>query len=604
MDKDVERVSYRCINILETIDFFSQVLHPEQLEAYGYNYIHQLLELERSMIFMKNASGSHLILKGATNVPVEGYAIELTERVKELATKVGVVLYGDLGRYLPEDLMAILPANMLIPLIVAEELIGLIITDSWHGDTQEDFTFVEAVKKMINNAFYTGIQMIENRNFKQEADRKLYDQMLMHQIVRMMLSELEIDQLLGICVDGIRELTASAQTSLFLIDEQVGCLKLKHYEDLIHYRKAYGEVHWKREHVPKKMIYHLSEDKGELLEAIGKNGLLVLEQIGAKYLVLLKKSPVIGFLTVGETVAGQVYTSSTLEMVESIMGTVCIAIENAKHHQDLKHKHKQLTESYQAMKTLSKTIEVIGGAEDFEEFSALLAQDISLQLGLGQYLVAKKTKAGFEVVHSSIPELEQLVLTLTEEGKEELGKGLILDFSPNSSGKYILDYSVNELLSEQVLMSPIVEKGIEENELEIIGLIIGSNFSHEIGQFEISYLEAISQGATPLFKRFMTEQKVEALSSGGTLQRFLEELERKDEEQRNYWMPYRVYYKKATWHLSDPKLNEEHGRFYRIGKAVFGFYYAEELVDTSDFEGYFEGSYEEVLKAVEDYLNE
>lgn len=603
MDKDVERINDHSVNILETIDFFSQVLHPEQLEVYGYNYIHQLLKLERSMIFMKNPSGSHLVLKGATNVNVDAAEIELTDRVKELATKVGVVLYGDLDRYLPESLMAIMNANMLIPLIVAEELIGLIITDSWKKGSEEDFTFVEAVKKMINNAFYTGIQMIENRNYKHEADRKLYDQMLMHQIVRMMLSELEIEQLLGICVDGVRELTASAQTGLFLIDEQVGVLKLKHFEDLVHYRKAYGEVSWASGVPAQKMIYDLNLDKAELAEAIGREGIDVLEQIGTKYLVLLKKNPVIGFLTVGDTVAGQIYSQATLEMVESIMGTVCIAIENANHHQKLKLKHKQLEESYQAMKTLSNTIEVIGGAGDLEEFSALLAQDLSIQLGLGQCGIAKKVREGFEVVHCSIPELEQSLFTLTDTGLSEIGKGLVLDFQPESASKYVYEIAVSELFSQQFLLSPLFERGIDDNEPEIIGLVMGTDFNHEIGQFETSYLEAISQGATPLFKRFISEKEVKRLANGNPLQPFLDELVKRDEEQRHYWMPYRLYYKKARWHLSSVDLNGEPERFYRIGSGVFAFYYVEELVDTSEFDGYFEGSYEDVLQSVENYLN-
>lgn len=593
------------MNILETIDFFSQVLHPEQLEEYGYLYIHNLLMLQRSMIFMKNTDGDKLILKKTINVSLTAYEIELTENVKELATKVGVVVHGDLQRYLPSELFAHMEATMLLPLIVGEELIGFVITDSWEGASPEDYTFVEAVKKMINNAFYTGIQMIENRNFKQQTDRKIYDQMLLHQIVRMLLSELDIEELQKICVDSMRELTASAQTGLLLHDPQVGRLCLKHYEDLRHYRKAYGELEWSENHVPKRMVYEFSVHKEELLDAMGKDGVKFLEQIGTRYIVLLKKNPVIGFLTLGDAVGGQQYTHSTLEMAESIMGTVCIAIENAHNHLELKLKHKQISASLQAMKTLSQSLEVINTATDLEELSSLMAQDLSLHLGLGKCLVAKRSGDHYEVLYSSEPSLVNLRFAMRSEGEEGLGRGLVLDFRRGGLGAYIDSASLLNSFDEQTLLVDISSPSIIEGEKDHIGLILGSDFGQEIGQFELSYIEALSKGAAPLFKRHYIEASASKVCGMTDLERFMGMLLVRDEEQSKYWMPYRLYYKKTKWqlrHLEEVDPLDQH--IHRLGNTLFAFHYVESLDDTSGYDGYFEGSYEEVLLGVEDYLNQ
>lgn len=594
-----------CVNILETIDFFSQVLHPEQLEEYGYLYIHNLLSLQRSMIFMKNKEGNMLVLKKTINVDLSDFEIELTESVKDLATKVGVVVHGDLRRYLPESLFEYMEASMLIPLIVAEELIGFVITDSWVGSSPEDYTFVEAVKKMINNAFYTGIQMIENRNFKQQTDRKIYDQMLLHQIVRMLLSELDIEALQRICVDSMRELTASAQTGLMLFEPQVGRLCLKHYEDLKYYRKAYGEIDWSPDHMPKRMVYDFALHREELLEAVGVEGVKFLEQIGTHYIVLLKKSPVIGFLTLGDTVGGQVYTHSTLEMAESIMGTVCIAIENAHHHLELKLKHKQISASLQAMKTLSQSLEVINTASDLEELASLMAQDLSLHLGLGECLVAKRSDQDYVVLYSSDPALNNLRFTVREEGKEGLSRGLVLDFAKGGLTAYIDSPSLINTFNEQTLLVDISSPSILEGEKDHMGLILGSQFGRELGQFEMSYVEALSKGAAPLFKRHLIEATA-AKSCGLTdLERFMAMLAIRDEEQTSYWMPYRLFYKKHKWQLINPEEGiglESH--MHRLGNTIFAFHYVEALDDTSEYDGYFEGSYEQVLRDVEDYLNQ
>lgn len=112
--------------ILEAIDFFTQVLHPEQLETYGYEYVHTALKLESSQLWMKCDDAMHWKASRGINPIYEPF--EVTPQIARLATKVGVVLTSGLEEYLPSDIMTDYHPNFMLPLIVADELIGLIIS--------------------------------------------------------------------------------------------------------------------------------------------------------------------------------------------------------------------------------------------------------------------------------------------------------------------------------------------------------------------------------------------------------------------------------------------------------------------------------------------
>ncbi len=585
-----------CFNILETIDFFSQVLHPEQLEEYGYQYVHQLLQLESSVIYMGQEKEKGFALKGMLNVEGALPFFERTHLIDELATKVGVVLHGDLTRYLPKAILEAYPATLLMPLIVAEELIGIILGTGWQGQSPEDFTFAEAVKKMINNAFYTGIQMTESRSFKVQMDRKFYDQMLLHQIVRVMLSQLDMEQLIKICVDGIRELTASAKTGFFLRDERSGKLQLRHFEDLITFKKHFEALWLDFDAKGHKIVYQVKEDEDVLVELFGEGILHTCAALEAHYLVLLKSDPIIGFVTLGPTVGEQVYTESTLEMVESIMGTVCIAIENVKAHMALQQQHEQLQETLRAMKDMSASLHIISSASDLNELCALTIQNLNIQAGFGECFIAIREKHGFRIVSATASEKEGEYFSLTDRALGELQSGFIMDFDCLSLQNYIQND-----WQGQSLIFPI-QLGEAEFFDECEGLVVCSYFSHSLRQYEVRYAEMLIKGIAGLFKQLGSRLRTSQVENTKTL--FLAQLEKYDHDRDAFWMNYRVYYRYQAFSFSENlSTDSQEIKGYQFGTYEFVLVYEEQFFNEAMFEGYFEGTVEEIIEKMEMLIN-
>lgn len=586
-----------CDNILETIDFFSQVLHPEQLEEYGYQYVHHLLGLENSAIYMKNEASKGFELRGCLGVNGILPYFEKTSQISQLATKVGVTLHGDLSRYLSEEILKSYPANFLMPLIVAEELIGIILGRGWKGESEEDFTFAEAVKKMINNAFYTGIQMIETRKFKIEMDRKFYDQMLLHQIVKIMLSQQDMDQLIKMCVDGIRELTASAKTAFFLLDERSGKLKLKHYEDLLHFQKHYEALTVEAGASAHKILYHVASDAHFLKKIFGEDVLKRVAKFEAEYLVLLKNEPVVGFITLGPTVGDQIYSESVLEMVESIMGTVCMAMENVNAHAALKQSNDQLKETLSAMNDMSRTLSVISSASSLTELCELTMQNLNIHSGFGECHLAIKQGEGFSVITSQCDERIGEYFTLSEHAVKALESGFVMDFDCMSLPRFVL----REWLG-QTLIFPIK---LSEDDLNdsVEGLVICGFFEKNMGQYEVQYAQMLIKGIAALFIQLGKKRESAEIKSPEAV--FLEALEKFENDRQTYWIDYVVYYRYAPIRLDlENYRRRRETQLFRLGTYEFEIFYREQAVNEAAFDGLFEGTREEILEAIEKMLNQ
>lgn len=597
MDKEIQH-AMRCEKLLEAIDFFSQILHPEQLAEYGYTYIHEVLGLNSSYILMRDETQAQLVLKGLKGPQLMLEPIQLTDQVKRLATKVGVVLTTDLEAYLPEGLMSAYQPNFLMPLIVADELIGMILSNDWKGSSPEDLMFAEALKKLVNNAFYTGIQMEKNQEYKKQMDRKLYDQMLLHQLVEVAISEREVDQVIKNCVDGLRELTASAQTSFCLVDAHSGKIGVKHYTDLITFKNVYGEVAWRSHVEPKRMTYSVKEDREELEAMFGSIDLF--ERLESQYVILLKMNPVIGFVTLGAPLGTQLYTKSTFDLIESIMNTVCIAIENANHIGVLKNQQNLLNSTVEAMTQLGDSIKTVNSAIDLPELSDLLFQSVNLFAGIDESALAVRVESNvYKILQSTDEELKDTTFKLTDLGNNMIERGLVLDLNTGSLPDYMEGLG-SKFDQNQSLIAPIEVVGLTENMGGPVGLLIGLNMNRKFLNYELKYVETLASSVAPIMRQLIDKEALTVAQEKTEAQRFLEALEAYEKHKQELWMDYRVYYKHNEEKLFAPKPSLLPDRpTYVLGKLCCCFAYEEEPIDETYFEGSLVGTPDEITEALE-----
>lgn len=598
MEQRQQKKGERCEKLLEAIEFFSQVLHQDQLVEYGYQYIHQALCLESSLLYMKSDDKKSLYLRGASDCETEVQRFDLTSKSKTLATKVGVILNDDLAVYLPEELIKKYQPNFLMPLIVADELIGLIISNDWHDPDLEDYHFAEALKKLINNAFYTGMQTEKNRQFMQLMDRKLYDQMLLHQMMAHAITALELDQLIRHCVDGIRELTASGQTSFCLLEDHSENIVVKHYTDLKYFKKVHGTVIWNVTEQPVKMTYSVERDAKALALLFGQTDLF--RRLGAQYVILLKCSPVIGFVTLGQPVGDQVYSQSTFDLIESIMSSICIAIENANHLSVLNDQKKLLNSTVESMTQLAHSIKTVNSAEDLSELSELVFRCMNLFAGIDQALLARRISAGTYIVsHSTDEAYIDWEFSLSPKCLEQLEKGLVLDFAVDSLRDYVLGFEPHSA-GRNTLLAPIDIVHMEEGGIGPQALLVGLNMERQFLNYEVHYVETLASSVAPVFHQLDQREVLVRSHQKSEEQRFLEALELHEAQKQNYWMDYKVHYKRRRDGLFGPKGTLAADREnYRLGNLICCFAFEEELFSEDLSEGSISGSPEDIKNALE-----
>lgn len=492
-----------CEGILEMIDFFSQVMHPELIEEYGYRYIHDILNLEASAIYMVKEPKA-LYLAQFINVEGLPQSIDLTPQFNELATKVGVVLFEDISVYF-QNAKTFDFANFLMPLIVADQLIGFIVAKRSNDWQHEDYTFAEAAKKMVNLAFGTGLQMTENKKFKELMDRRIYDQMLLSHLSKLLLKHLDELELIQAAVDGIRELTASSQTAFFLKDEKTKLLEVKHFSDLKHFNRIVGHMPVISSVPLVKQTYSIKDDHATLLGYFGEEGLKLLAKVGARQLIFLTTDQMVGFVTLGDSVSGEPVSDVVLPLVESIMGSVLIGLENAKQFRLLTQQKQDLAQSLKAMEAISKTMNNLSGASDLTELAELLLMTLVFELGVSSGVVYYKTSDNAYGSYATygLSQIESGLLDtvkLTENSLCELQSGWLTAYETGTISHYLTDEdgSLQAVFDEHnLLMIGIWPKSLEIGSYPEC-LFLGINLQKTFSQFERYFAETMIQGVSPL----------------------------------------------------------------------------------------------------------
>lgn len=501
-----------CEGILEMIDFFSQVMHPELIEEYGYRYIHEILGLEASAIYMVKEPRA-LYLAQFIGLDCLPGTLEINRSFEDLATKVGVVLFEELHIYFEND-SAFEFANFLMPLVVADQLIGFIVASRPKTWQYEDYTFAEAAKKMVNLAFGTGLQMTENKKFRELMDRRIYDQMLLSHLSKLLLQHLDETELIQAAVEGIRELTASSQTGFFLKSEYSNVLELVHYSDLKHFNRLIGHMAIQGEVPLLKLTFSLDEpeDYRLLLAYFGNDGLEMLRKVGASRIVFLSDKEIIGFVTLGETVAGERLSEVVMPLVESIMGSVRIGLENAKQFKLLNRQKQELSQSLKAMEAISKAINNLSGAADLNELAELLLMNFVFQLGVASGAVYFKDEHhGYKMAACyGMTQIEEQVVTevnLSEQCLAELRTGWLTGYEANAINLYLIDNAceLEALFGDKTfLMTGIWPKSLEESTYPEC-IFIGFELEKVFSQFEKYFTEALIQGVSPLISLLKTK---------------------------------------------------------------------------------------------------
>ena len=586
--------------LISSISFFSQILHVDQLSKYGYQHIHELLEVNNSSVYIKSSDNASYLLANWTGTRPSIDEIPASSALDSIATKVGHVITKDFQRYFSAEFLAEYPLEIMLPIIVKQELYGFFIANEFStSGGKPDPEFIEAIKSLVNAAFFVGIQWEHNTKNELEMNQKLYDLLLLHQVNRLLISELDMDNLSHLCVDAVRELTASTATGFAFIDERTGRIALRSYTDIVDFSDLYLEMEWIGGDKPENMIYELEED-WPLLEQLFNTPQL-FRKMKASHIILLAKDKVNGFITIGKPISGIPYDQQTLELIESIASTIMIAVENAIHVNQIKLQNKMLAASYNTLTNLNRAIKALNSSESLEELGTAVLQTLSLRCCMTEGYIAiwDEREESYTISSAIQPAQTGEKIVLTQYGANSLARGLVMDTRPDSFCNYIKE-ETGDILPAVTMIAPISLDMIHEQHNGLLGMIVCKGHSATIEPQWLNFTEALASSIAPTVKHLLNMQECRTTPE----ELFLRDLNKMEKEKKTQSLDYKVFYKKHSFPLFTriditPYANY---RIHIIHQMILALVYSDELVDGTIFDGCLTGSIDDILLLI-NYLD-
>ena len=471
---------YRYTGLVQAIDFFSQKLVFEQIIDAAFDFLNELLLVDKSAIYVLEKDT--YVVKKVKGCKQEVSNIKMTPELNNLAAFYGNVVTGKdkILNFFDPELIDLLSINTVVPLIIEGDLYGFILLYN-KTSGEDDYIISEALMRLINNALgdYSRYEKLEKVN--RELDEKIFNLFAINQSSKVLLSDLRMEALYSISVDVFSELTRSKVTGFVLFDERSDRYVLKGFKD-VYYKtkdvtirlmlKSSGNID------TNKLIINLKDQKdcdyfNSLFE---EDSVLVgeqLAQLDAIYVVLiLKNKQILGFVTLSETVTDSEYSDSIFELIESLAASTYTALTNAKLFEVVNEQKAQIQKKLDKLISLSN-----------------LTRNISNSVRTGTLIdVATKTlQVSFNVDKGAF------CLYKKETNEFEFSKTINLDhistksITPNSNWKRIFEGDHVYAVGEKNI-TEYFEEGFAEEIGDAQGVLIVPIF---IDMLEIELLGAI-----------------------------------------------------------------------------------------------------------------
>ncbi|MCD8500568.1 MAG: GAF domain-containing protein [Bacillaceae bacterium] len=124
--------------------------------------------------------------------------------------------------------------KLVIPLIIDSELFGFIISNGKiiNAFEEDDFHILNALMRLFNNALENSRHFEDLKKSNAILDQKLFNLFIINQSTKVLLSELDIDQLTATATDVFSEVSGSQVTTLGIYDELTEKVKLASYRNV------------------------------------------------------------------------------------------------------------------------------------------------------------------------------------------------------------------------------------------------------------------------------------------------------------------------------------------------------------------------------------
>lgn len=444
--------------LVQAIEFFSQKLNFEQIIDAAFGFVNELLEIEKSAIFI--LQGSSFVLKKLKGYESAIVHIKNCSELQNIAILHGTLLYSRrlLLRYFDESVLEAYSVNAVIPLIIENNLYGFIfISKEPSGELSGDeYIISESLMKLFNNALEGYKRYEELQRVNRDLDEKVFNLFAINQSSKALLSELSLELLYNLSVDVFAELTQSSSTGFILYDEHSESFKLKAYKDTLNQGVTFDislTFNKAARMDPNRIILDISNDLDIMyFNNIFVEGIEQIRQLQSSFLVLLvKNTKLLGFVSLGQTVTGYGYKKSVFELIDSLASATYTALSNAYLFKQVYDQKKLLKSKLDKLVSLNRLMRNINSSESVDTLIELTLKTMNIAFGVEKVIIGlyDKDKEIFNIsgtigFETSVSELKvtscwkrifegDTVYEATAKGVEKyIGTTLLKDIEPVS----------------------------------------------------------------------------------------------------------------------------------------------------------------------------
>jgi hypothetical protein len=532
-DEKLNTKLYRYTGLIKAIEYFSQRLNQEQIIDAAFDFINELLTLEKSAIFIIKSNSCYLQKH-------KGYSDDMsvtadTVNLQSLARMHGAILYdrSSLAKYFDSTTIDKYGVTALTPLIIDGSLYAFILMSRKTAGVLDDDDYIisEALMRLINNSLNNFKSYGDLQNSNRELDEKIFNLFAINQSSKVLLSELDLDALYKLSVDVFSELTQSSFTGFVLHDGKTGKYTLKAYKDVYFSKEPVNIKLTPAEEAAldiNKIIINVSDDTDrEYFNSIFFEGIDALLPLKALFVVLLiKNGQILGFVTLGKTTTGNSHNTSDFELIESLASSTYIAISNAQYIKQIADQKKMIQGKLKKLISLNKLIKNINSALKTETLMELTLRTLeeAFDVRMGMMALYNHEKQEFNL--SNELKTETGIKTIKpNKNWSRIFKGKVICINRwQAIGRYFdKDFCESLAPGDGILLAPIY---VERVGVELLGVIIIFKYGKTSIDDEenLLTLETIANHIAPVMSNLITMEEQKRFSLPNYIELFKRDL--------------------------------------------------------------------------------
>ncbi len=387
----IDKLSHAYVTLDRAVEQFSQPLLPDQIAFFAYKTFIEVLDLHATALFLSADHRYYLADQQYYDTSVQ--EVPLTQQLRDLPVFHAGLIMHHYERWFPQKWIDDYEPTLIVPLVIKDSLYGWIVSkgNTESGLDDDRLSLAHTLLYLVQSALEKSEQQQTLVNMQKQFDKHRYTMMALQTYTASLLTQNSLAALYEQAVDAFSELTRSTQTALAVWDEFRQRLILVAFRDLLSRRKLYSEFFLCDDSASHHLgrLYDLTKDRS-LLERIFVS-LDYFEDLSAKYVILLGKEKVLGFVTLSDSGVLE-EDDRFFETIQLLASITYLAILQARRWEEVILQRDLNERKVQTLSTLHHLTENLGLCNDLEELLALTTQTLTVHAKVTRMWIALRNQ--------------------------------------------------------------------------------------------------------------------------------------------------------------------------------------------------------------------